>query len=101
MRMRVVGAEAAVRGFALAGVGGEIVTTTEELHAALNAALNDESVGIVLLTEDAASLDREWIDEAKVRSTVPLIVEVPGPGGPDSERPALGEVVRRITGVRI
>ncbi len=101
MRMRVVGAEAAVRGFALAGVNGEVVTTAEELHTVLNATLKDDNVGIILVTEDVASLDRDWIDELKVRSTVPLLVEIPGPGGRSPDHPTLGEVVRRTTGVRL
>ena len=100
MRMRVVGAEAAVHGFALAGVRGDVVASVEELHTALAAALADDHVGIILLTEDAASLDREWIDQLKMRS-IPLIVEIPGPDGASSKRPSLQDVVQQMTGVRI
>ena len=99
-RIRVVGAEAAVHGFALAGVRGDIAASAEELHTALAAALADDSVGIILLTEDAASLDREWIDNLKMRS-IPLIVEIPGPDGVSPDRPSLSEVVQQMTGVRI
>jgi len=101
MRMRVVGAEAAVHGFALAGVRGDIVRSVEELHTALNAMFADESVAIILLTEDSASLDREWVNELKMRSTIPLLVEIPGPGGVSPDRPSLSDVVQRLTGIRI
>lgn len=100
MRMRVVGAEAAVHGFALAGVRGDVAASAEELHTALAAAMADNSVAIILLTEDAASLDRTWVDEIKLQSS-PLIVEIPGPAGPDPDRPSLSDVVQQMTGVRI
>lgn len=101
MKLMVIGSQDAVWGFALAGVRGRIVTTAEELNRALDAALADKEVGIVLVTEDAANLARQRVDTAMVRSTVPLVVEIPGPAGPRPDRPALSEVIRRTIGVRI
>jgi V/A-type H+-transporting ATPase subunit F len=101
MKLMVIGNQDAVWGFALAGVRGRIVTTAEELNRALDAALADKEVGIVLVTEDAANLARQRVDTAMVRSTVPLVVEIPGPAGPRPDRPPLSEVIRRTIGVRI
>ena len=101
MKLMVIGNQDAVWGFALAGVRGRIVTTAEELNRALDAALADKEVGIVLVTEDAANLARQRVDTAMVRSTVPLVVEIPGPEGPRPDRPPLSEVIRRTIGVRI
>jgi V/A-type H+/Na+-transporting ATPase subunit F len=101
MKLMVIGNQDAVWGFALAGVRGRIVTTAEELNRALDAALADKEIGIVLVTEDAANLARQRVDTAMVRSTVPLVVEIPGPAGPRPDRPPLSEVIRRTIGVRI
>ncbi len=101
MKLLVIGNQDAVRGFALAGVRGQIVTTAGELNRALDAALADEEVGIVLVTEDVADLARRRVDMLMVRSAVPLVVKIPGPEGPRPDRPPLSEVIRRTIGVRI
>lgn len=101
MKLLVLGNQDAVWGFALAGVPGQIVTTGEELQRALDTALADESVGVVLITEDVANLARQRVDTLKVRSTIPLVVEIPGPAGPGPDQPPLSEVIRRSIGVRI
>jgi len=101
MKLLVIGNPDAVRGFALAGVRGQIATTAEELNHALDAALSDAETGIVLVTEDVADLARRRVDMLRVRSTVPLVVEIPGPEGPRPDRPSLSEVIRRTIGVRI
>jgi vacuolar-type H+-ATPase subunit F/Vma7 len=39
--------------------------------------------------------------QLKLRSTVPLVVEIPGPEGPPSDQLALSEVVQRVIGIKI
>ena len=101
MKLLVIGSQDAVWGFALAGVRGQIVTTMEELNHALDEALADKEIGIVLVTEDVANLARQRVDMLMVRSTIPLVVEIPGPEGPRPDRPSLSEVIRRTIGVRV
>jgi vacuolar-type H+-ATPase subunit F/Vma7 len=99
--MLVIGSEDAVWGFALAGVRGQVVTTAEELNRALDTTLAEERTDIVLVTEDVADLARQRVDTLKIRSTRPLVVEIPGPAGPSPDRPPLSEVIRKTIGVRI
>lgn len=101
MKLMVIGNQDAVRGFALAGVRGQIVTTAEELNQALDAALANEEIGIVLVTEDVANLARQRVDTLMARSTTTLVVEIPGPEGPSPDRPPLSAVIRRTIGVKI
>lgn len=101
MQLTVIGHEDAVRGFALVGVHGTIATTAETFNQALDAALNDKNVGIILVTENAAALARQRVDHLIAHSITPLVVEIPGPGGPQTDRPTLSELVRRTTGVRV
>jgi V/A-type H+-transporting ATPase subunit F len=99
--MLVIGSEDAVWGFALAGVRGQVVQSEEELNLALDGALADQTVDIVLVTEDVADWARQRLDTLKIRSTQPLVIEIPGPAGPDPDRPTLSEIIRRTIGVRI
>ncbi len=101
MKLLVIGAAAAVWGFALTGVRGRVVETAEALNQALDEALSDASVGIVLVTEDAAELARERMDVLTVRSEIPLVVEIPGPEGPAKGRPSISEILRHTIGVRV
>ena len=101
MKLQVIGNQDTVWGFALAGVRGQIVTTTDELTQALDTALADTEIGIVLVTEDVANLAREQVETLVTRSITPLVVEIPGPEGPSPDRPPLSEVIRRTIGVKI
>ncbi len=101
MKVLVIGHPSAVLGFSLAGVHGQTATTADEANQALDAALADREVGIVLVTEEVAALIQPRMDRLKLRSTVPLVVEIPGPAGPLPDRPSLSEVIRRAIGVKI
>ncbi len=101
MKLIVIGNQDTVWGFALAGVGGQIVTTPLQMNQAIDSALADPQVGIVLITEDVADMARQRVDYLTVRSATPLFVEIPGPAGPRPDRPTLSEVVRQTIGVRI
>jgi len=101
MKILVIGSQDAVWGFALAGVRGQIVATAEELNRTLDAALAEEDIGIILITEDIANLARQRVDKLIERSTTPLVVEIPGPAGPSTDRPTLKEVLRQTIGVKI
>jgi V/A-type H+-transporting ATPase subunit F len=99
--MLVIGSEDAVWGFALAGVRGQVVESAEDLNSALDAALADQTVDIVLVTEDVANWARQRVDTLKIRSAQPLVIEIPGPAGPDPDQPTLSEIIRRTIGVKI
>jgi vacuolar-type H+-ATPase subunit F/Vma7 len=101
MKILIIGNQDAVMGFDLVGVHGRVVSAEADLHQVLDDALADAETGIVMITEDVARLARRRIDTLKVRSTQPIVVEIPGPEGPDPDRPSLSEVIRRTTGVRL
>ena len=101
MKVLVIGHQEAVLGFSLAGVHGQVAATAQEANLALDKALSTPDVGIILVTGDVADLVEARMDELKRRSTVPLVVEIPGPDGTRADRPALSEVIRRAIGVKI
>jgi V/A-type H+-transporting ATPase subunit F len=101
MKMLVIGHNEAVLGFSLVGVHGQAVTTAEQADQALDEALSASDVGIILVTEDVAELIQARMDQLKLRSTIPIVVEIPGPDGPRPDRPTLSEVIKRAVGVKI
>ncbi len=101
MKVFVIGNQDAVLGFSLVGVDGKIVTSAQEVNQALDEALADAQAGIVLVTEDVSHLIQARMDHLKLRSTVPLIVEIPGPQGVSPDQPSLDEIVLRAIGVKL
>ena len=80
-RTMVIGNENCVLGFGQMGVPGRVVHTQTEVDAALSACLADPAIGMVLISADVASLSRARVDELKVNSISPLVVEIPGQRG--------------------
>lgn len=101
MKILVIGSQEAVLGFSLVGVRGTAVSTASEADEALDEALSTSDIGIILVTEDVAELIEARMEQLKLRSTVPLVVEIPGPEGVRPDRPSLNEMVLRAIGVRL
>ena len=101
MKVLVIGHPEAVLGFSLVGVQGQAATTAEEVNQALDEALAPHDIGIVLVTQDVSRLIEARMDDLKLHSTVPLVVEIPGPEGVSPDQPSLSDVVLRAIGVKI
>ncbi len=101
MKVLVIGHPEAVLGFSLAGLSGDAVRTVDEANVALDNALQTQDVGIVLVTQDVARMIQPRMDELKLHSTLPLIVEIPSPEGVPQGEPTLSEVVLRAIGIRL
>lgn len=101
MKVLVIGHQDAVLGFSLAGVSGQAVSTAAEANQALDNALASRDVGIILVTQDVAGMLQSRVDDLKLHSTIPLVVEIPSPAGVSPDQPSLGEVVLRAIGIKI
>ena len=101
MKILVIGHPDAVLGFSLAGVNGQAVTTAEEAGRALDQALASKDVGIVLVTQEVARLVNARMEHLKLRSTIPLVVEIPGPAGVPEGEPSLSELVLKAIGIKL
>ncbi len=101
MKVTVIGHPEAVLGFSLAGVSGQAATSAAEVNQALDTALATPGIGIILVTEDMSALISPRMDQLRMRSTVPLVVEIPAPGGPPPGKPTLGEFVKKAIGIKI
>lgn len=102
MKVLVIGHPDAVLGFSLAGVHGQAVTTADEANAALDSALTSSSDnGIILVTQDVAKLIQSRVEDLKLHSTIPLVVEILSPEGISPDAPTLSEVVLRAIGIKL
>jgi len=91
--------EDTVRGFRLAGVAGEPVTTPDQAAMAVQQAAAKTDIGILILTEAVADGIREQVEALRMNRDRPLIVEIPGPGGPRPGGKDLEHLVREAVGV--
>lgn len=73
-------------GMRLAGVEGVVVHERREIEDALKTAIEDDSIGIILITELLVDQVDDLIREYKLNRSRPLIVEIPDRHG--SRRPA-------------
>lgn len=101
MKVLVIGHPDAVLGFSLAGVHGQAVTTAAEANQALDAAFAANDTGIILVTQDVARLIQSRVEDLKLHSTIPLVVEIPSPEGVSPDAPTLSEVVLRAIGIKL
>lgn len=101
MKLMVIGHPEAVLGFLLVGVGGRVATSPTEANQALDSALSTADIGIILVTEDVATMIETRMNDLKMHSTVPLVVEIPAPGGSPPGKPSLNEMVKRAIGIKI
>jgi vacuolar-type H+-ATPase subunit F/Vma7 len=101
MKIFVIGSQDAVLGFSLVGVAGKAVKTVDEVNQALDSALAAQEAGIILLTQDVASLIQARMDYLKLRSTIPLVVEIPSSMGVGADQPELSEIVLKAIGIKL
>ncbi|MBQ6361107.1 MAG: V-type ATP synthase subunit F [Lachnospiraceae bacterium] len=86
-----------VTGMRLAGVPGVIANDREDLENALNDALANPDIGIILLMESFGREFPDIIDDVKLNRRVPLIIEIPDRNGtgrrPDFITAYVGEAI--------
>ena len=100
MKVLVIGNQEAVLGFSLVGVEGITASSPEEVNLALDESLAKPDVGIILVTQDVARLIDNRMGELKLHSTIPLVVEIPGPAGVPFDEPSLRDVVIKAIGIK-
>ena len=88
-------------GMRLAGIEGVVVHEREEFVNALNEAVADESIGIVLITFRLSRLAPELVSEVKLSHSLPLLVEIPDRHGMGKSDDFITKYVRDAIGLKI
>jgi len=88
-------------GMRMCGIEGVVVHEKDEVTAALQAAMDDPDIGIVLMTERLVSLCPELVYEIKLNRRTPLIVEIPDRHGSGRAKDSITKYVRDAIGVKV
>jgi V/A-type H+-transporting ATPase subunit F len=96
-----IGDEDTVRGFRLAGIEGQSVSTAAAAAEALQSVMSRSDIGVVIITDAVAADIREQVDAVRLECERPLLAEVPGPQGPIEGRKSLRQLVQEAVGIRI
>ncbi len=102
MRMFVISDNNDTRvGMRLAGIEGVVVHEYQEVAEELEKVLEDESIGIVLMTKKLITLCRDLVYDIKLNRQRPLIVEIPDRHGDSSIGDSITSYIQEAVGIRI
>ena len=88
-------------GMRLAGVEGVVVHQREELREALQKAIANKEIGIILLTEKFGREFPEIIDDVKLHHKTPLIIEIPDRHGTGRKPDFITSYVNKAIGLKL
>lgn len=88
-------------GMRLAGVEGTVVHQAEEFRAALDRALADKEIAVLLVTEKLVDFCPEYLAQQKINNKTPLIVELPDRHGSQRPDDYILNYVKDAVGVRL
>ena len=88
-------------GLRLAGVDGVVVHERNELREAIENAMTDKTVGIILLTEKVGREFPDLIDEIRLEHTMPLLIEIPDRHGTGRKEDFITSYVNEAIGLKL
>jgi V/A-type H+-transporting ATPase subunit F len=88
-------------GMRLSGVEGVVVHEREEILKELAKVKEKRDIGILLITELLAERVKLELDEIKLSSSLPIIVEIPDRHGPRRPPDFLTRYIRESIGLKI
>lgn len=90
----------ALTGMRLSGIEGVFAKTAQEAEEHLKECIDDETVGIVLITERLAAKCPGFIDKMKLEMGRPLVVTIPG-SKHEEPQDNIMRYVREAIGIKI
>ena len=88
-------------GMRLAGVDGVVVHERNELREAIENAMTDKTVGIILLTEKFGREFPDLIDEIRLEHNMPLLIEIPDRHGTGRKEDFITSYVNEAIGLKL
>lgn len=88
-------------GMRLAGIEGTLVHTPDETFSAIQKALTMRNLAILAITERAAEMAPDIIQQLRERGELPLVVEVPDRHGTKRGPDFLTRYVQEAIGVKM
>ena len=88
-------------GMRLAGIQGCLVSTEEEADEAIKKVLKQKDIAILAITEKAAALAVEILQQLRERAELPLVVAIPDRFGTERGADFLTRYVQEAIGVKM
>ena len=88
-------------GMRLAGIEGPVAHEAQEVQAALDKALADPDIAMILVTEKLMTQFGSRFDQVRQEMSRPLIVEIPDRHGAQNGKDRITRYVRDAIGVKI
>ena len=88
-------------GMRLAGIEGVVVHEKQELKKALDHALTDKSIGIILLTERFGREFPDLIDNVRLERKMPLLIDIPDRHGTGRRPDFITAYVNEAIGLKL
>lgn len=88
-------------GMRLSGIDGVVVHQEEEVRNALDKAMDDPEVAIVLMTDKLVKLCDSYVYNLKLNRKRPLIVEIPDRHATSKITTAISRYVQEAIGVKL
>lgn len=88
-------------GMRLAGIEGVVVHERDELHRALDHALADKEVGIILLTEKFGREFPDLVDSVRLSHKLPLLIEIPDRHGTGRKADFITSYINESIGLKL
>lgn len=88
-------------GMRLAGVEGVVVHEPDELREALEKAISNKDIGIILLTEKFGRQFPRIVDDVKLNHKTPLIIEIPDRHGTGRKPDFITSYVNEAIGLKL
>lgn len=88
-------------GMRLAGIEGIVAHEPNEVDFALDKAMADPEIAVILMTEKLINLSHEKVYELKLNSVRPLIVEIPDRHGTSKITETISRYVSEAIGIKL
>ena len=88
-------------GMRLAGVEGVVIHERSELKDALEQAISDKEIGIILLTEKFGKEFPDIIDDVRLNHRLPLLIEIPDRHGTGRKPDFITSYVNEAIGLKL
>lgn len=88
-------------GMKMAGIKGTMAHTKDEVLRVLEDIKNNEEIGIIIITEKAANLVPEELNQMKLSKSGPLIVEIPDRHGSIRGEDYIAKYMKESIGLKI
>lgn len=88
-------------GLRLAGIEGVVVREDAQARRAIETALSDKTLGVLLITEDLAARCADLIAPVKLTAHTPLVVEIPDRHSAGRAPDSITRYIREAIGIKL